>query len=163
MADGADDMVVGFLGGCAGTNYGENNSLMAITRNYSTAVLMTAGVMAIVLGFFGKLVALVNTMPAAVVGGLSIYLFGVIGMQGVALIQSEKVNLFDPKQLAVGADHPDPRHRRQPGPAEWRVPLHSIPYLFPNGIPAIVFAAIVGILVNLVFVIFKTPDGPRAE
>jgi uracil permease len=65
VADGADDLVVGALGGCAGTNYGENNSLMAITRNYSTAVLMTAGVMAIVIGFFGKLVALINTMPAA--------------------------------------------------------------------------------------------------
>ena len=43
VADGSDDIVVGLLGGCAGTNYGENNSLMAITRNYSTAVLMTAG------------------------------------------------------------------------------------------------------------------------
>jgi uracil permease len=157
VADGADDLVVGFLGGCAGTNYGENNSLMAITRNYSTAVLMAAGAMAIVFGFFGKLVALVNTLPAAVVGGLSIYLFGVIGMQGVALIQSEKVNLFDPKQLAVGAiililgiggnlTLPN-------GVFPFTVPL-----LFPNGIPAIVFAAIVGILLNLVFVVFKTPD-----
>ncbi len=103
VADGADDIVVGFLGGCAGTNYGENNSLMAITRNYSVPVLMAAGVIAIVLGFIGKLAALVNTIPLAVTGGLSIYLFGVIGMQGVALIQSEKVNLFEPRQLAVGA------------------------------------------------------------
>jgi uracil permease len=103
IADGTDDLVVGFLGGCAGTNYGENNSLMAITRNYSTAVLMAAGVIAILLGFIGKLAGVVNTIPTAVVGGLSIYLFGVIGMQGIALIQSEKVNLFDPKQLAVGA------------------------------------------------------------
>ena len=157
VADGSDDLVVGFLGGCAGTNYGENNSLMAITRNYSTAVLMTAGAMAIALGFFGKLVALVNTMPAAVVGGLSIYLFGVIGMQGVALIQSEKVNLFDPKQLAVGAiilifgiggnlALPD------------GVFPFQIPFLFPNGIPAIVFAAIAGIFVNTIFLIFKAPE-----
>ena len=64
---------------------------------------MTAGVIAILLGFVGKLAAVVNTMPVAVTGGLSIYLFGVIGMQGVALIQSEKVNLFEPRQLAVGA------------------------------------------------------------
>src|SRR5512147_2468616 len=41
IADGSDDLVVGFLGGCAGTNYGENNSLMAITRNYSVPVLIT--------------------------------------------------------------------------------------------------------------------------
>ncbi|MCL4402906.1 MAG: glycosyltransferase, partial [Acidobacteria bacterium] len=40
VADGCDDLVVGFLGGCACTNYGENNSLMAITRNYSVPVLM---------------------------------------------------------------------------------------------------------------------------
>ena len=103
VADGSDDVVAGLLGGCAGTNYGENNSLMAITRNYSVPVLMAAGVMAILLAFVGKLAALIGTIPVAVVGGLSIYLFGVIGMQGVALLQSERVNLFEPKNLAIGA------------------------------------------------------------
>jgi uracil permease len=152
IADGTDDVVVGLLGGCAGTNYGENNSLMAITRNYSTAVLMTAGGMAIVLGFFGKLVALVNTMPAAVVGGLSIYLFGVIGMQGVALIQSEKVNLFDPKQLAVGAIILITGIGGNLALANGVFPF-NVPFLFPNGIPAIVFAAILGILVNTIFLL----------
>jgi uracil permease len=152
IADGSDDLIVGFLGGCAGTNYGENNSLMAITRNYSTAVLMTAGGMAIVFGFFGKLVALVNTMPVAVVGGLSIYLFGVIGMQGVALIQSEKVNLFDPKQLAVGAIILVTGIGGNLALPNGLFPF-QIPYLFPNGIPAIVFAAILGILVNTIFLL----------
>lgn len=156
VADGADDIVVGLLGGCAGTNYGENNSLMAITRNYSTAVLMTAGAMAMVFGFFGKLVALVNTMPAAVVGGLSIYLFGVIGMQGIALIQSEKVNLFDPKQLAVGAVILITGIGGNLSLANGLFPF-QVPYLFPNGIPAIVFAAILGIAMNLVFLVFKAP------
>jgi uracil permease len=157
VADGSDDIIVGLLGGCAGTNYGENNSLMAITRNYSTAVLMAAGGMAIVFGFFGKLVALVNTMPAAVVGGLSIYLFGVIGMQGVALIQSEKVNLFDPKQLAIGAIILVCGIGGNLALKDGLFPF-QVPYLFPNGIPAIVFAAIVGILVNTIFLIFKTPE-----
>lgn len=157
VADGADDLVVGMLGGCAGTNYGENNSLMAITRNYSTAVLMTAGVMAMVVGFFGKLVALVNTMPPAVVGGLSIYLFGVIGMQGVALIQSEKVNLFDPKQLAIGATILICGIGGNLALPNAVFPF-QVPFLFPNGIPAIVFAAIVGILLNVVFLIIKTPE-----
>ncbi len=157
IADGSDDIVVGLLGGCAGTNYGENNSLMAITRNYSTAVLMTAGGMAIVFGFFGKLVALVNTMPAAVVGGLSIYLFGIIGMQGVALIQSEKVNLFDPKQLAVGAVILICGIGGNLALKDGLFPF-QIPFLFPNGIPAIVFAAILGIFVNTIFLIFKAPE-----
>lgn len=150
VADGADDVVVGFLGGCAGTNYGENNSLMAITRNYSVPVLMTAGVIAILLGFVGKLAAVVNTLPVAVTGGLSIYLFGVIGMQGIALIQSEKVNLFEPRQLAVGAIILITGIGGNLGLENGLFPF-PIPVIFPNGIPAIVFSAIVGILLNLLF------------
>lgn len=152
VADGADDFIVGFLGGCAGTNYGENNSLMAITRNYSVPVLMTAGGIAILLGFIGKLAALVNTIPVAVTGGLAIYLFGVIGMQGVALIQSEKVNLFEPRQLAVGATILITGIGGALGLANGLFPF-KIPGVFPEGIPAIVFSAIVGILINLLFLL----------
>ncbi len=152
VADGSDDIVVGLLGGCAGTNYGENNSLMAITRNYSVPVLMTAGVIAILLGFVGKLAALVGTIPVAVTGGLSIYLFGVIGMQGAALIQSEKVNLFEPRQLAIGAIILVTGIGGAIGLPNGLYPF-TIPVIFPNGIPAIVFAAIVGILLNLVFLV----------
>lgn len=154
VADGSDDIIVGLLGGCAGTNYGENNSLMAITRNYSVPVLFTAGIIAIALGFVGKLAALVNTLPVSVQGGLAIYLFGVIGMQGVALIQSEKVNLFDPKQLAVGATILITGIGGNLGLPNGLYPF-KIPVAFPDGIPAIVFAAIVGIVINLVFVLFK--------
>ena len=103
MLDGLDDIINGIFGSTAGTNYGENNSLMVITRNYSGPVLVTAGVIAILLGFIGPLRDLINSIPTAVAGGLSIYLFGVIGMQGIALMMAEKVNLYDPKQLAIGA------------------------------------------------------------
>jgi uracil permease len=152
VADGSNDVVNGLLGGCAGTNYGENNSLMAITRNYSVAVLMTAGVIAILLSFIGKLAALVNTIPVAVTGGLAIYLFGVIGMQGVALIQSERVNLFEPRQLAVGAIILITGIGGNLALKDGIFPF-QIPIIFPNGIPSIVFAAIVGILLNLVFLV----------
>jgi uracil permease len=152
IADGADDMTVGFLGGCAGTNYGENNSLMAITRNYSVPVLMSAGVIAIVLGFIGKLAAVVNTIPGAVIGGLSIYLFGVIGMQGIALIQSERVNLFEPRQLAIGAVILILGIGGNLGLEGGMFPF-PVPVFFPGGIPAIVFAALVGILLNVLFLI----------
>jgi len=152
VADGSQDLVAGLLGGAPGTNYGENNSLMAITRNYSTAVLITAGVMAILMAFVGKLAAVVNTVPVAVMGGLGIYLFGVIGMQGVALIQSEKVNLFEPRQLAVGAIILVTGIGGAMFMPNGTYPF-VIPVIFPNGIPAIVFSAIVGILVNLLFVI----------
>jgi uracil permease len=152
VADGADDVVVGLLGGCAGTNYGENNSLMAITRSYSSAVLMTAGGIAVLLGFIGKLAALVHTIPVAVTGGLAVYLFGVIGMQGVALIQSEKVNLFEPRQLAVGATILIAGIGGNLALPNGLFPF-NIPVVFPNGIPAIVFAAIVGILMNTLFLL----------
>ncbi len=152
VADGSDDLVVGFLGGCAGTNYGENNSLMAITRCYSVPVLMAAGVIAILLGFVGKLAAIVNTLPVAVTGGLSIYLFGVIGMQGIALIQSEKVNLFEPRQLAVGAIILVTGIGGNLALPNGLFPF-PIAVLFPSGIPAIVFSALLGILVNLIFLV----------
>jgi uracil permease len=156
VADGADDLVAGCLGGCAGTNYGENNSLMAITRTYSVAVLMAAGGLSVLLALVGKLAALVHTLPVPVTGGLAIFLFGVIGMQGIALIQSERVDLFEPRQLAVGATVlilgiggslalPD-------GLFPFRVPA-----LFPAGIPAIVFASLAGLLLNLVFVLAPPP------
>lgn len=152
VADGSDDLIVGFLGGCAGTNYGENNSLMAITRNYSVPVLLAASGIAIALGFIGKLAAIVGTIPTAVTGGLAIYLFGVIGMQGVALIQSEKVNLFEPRNLAVSSLILILGIGGNLGLANGLFPF-KIPFVFPDGIPAIVFSAIVGILINLIFLI----------
>jgi uracil permease len=152
VADGADDLVVGFLGGCAGTNYGENNSLMAITRCYSVPVLFAAGIIAILLGFVGTLAAFVGTFPVAVTGGLSIYLFGVIGMQGIALLQSERVNLFEPRNLAIGAVILVLGIGGAMGLPNGLYPF-KIPVLFPSGIPAIVFSAIVGILINLLFIV----------
>ncbi len=155
ILDGVGDFINGMLGGCAGTNYGENNSLMAITRNYSCPVLLTAGVIAILLSFVGKLAAVVGTLPTAVTGGLAIYLFGVIGLQGVALIQSEKVDLFDPRQLAIGA----------------LITVIGIGgAAFPGGnipignweLPSIATAAVVGILVNAIFLIFPARNGAKA-
>jgi uracil permease len=145
ILDGIGDAINGMLGGCAGTNYGENNSLMAITRNYSVPVLIAAGAIAMVLGFLGKLAAIVGTLPVAVTGGLAIFLFGIIGLQGVALIQSEKVDLFDPKQLAIGA-------------VILVVGIGGNSFeggLLPifGGVPAIATAALAGILLNLVFLV----------
>ena len=93
-----------------------------------------------------------NTVPVAVTGGLAIYLFGVIGKQGVALIQSEKVNLFDPKNLAIGAVILILGIGGAMGLPDGLFPFY-VPVIFPNGIPAIVFSAIVGILFNLIFII----------
>lgn len=151
IGDGLGDMIAGAVGGPAGTNYGENNSLMAITRNFSVPVLMTASLIAIVMGFFGHIAGLVNTIPGAVIGGVSIYLFGVIGAQGAALMISEKLDLFSAKNLAVVA-------------TILIIGLGGA--AMPNGmivlgkmqLPAIATAAVFGIVLNLVFELFPTKE-----
>ncbi len=158
VLDGLGDFVNGLFGGVAGTNYGENNSLMAITRNYSGPVLIAAGVIAILLGFIGTLAAIVNTIPLAVSGGLALYLFGVIGMQGIALIQSERVNLFDPRQLAIGALVSIIAIGAQVV-GGGNIPLSetsALSNLFPSGLPGIATGAVAGIILNLIFLIFPT-------
>lgn len=160
ILDGIGDSVNGLLGGCSGTNYGENNSLMAITRNYSVPVLITAGVIAMLLGFIGKLAALVGTLPVAVTGGLAIYLFGVIGLQGVALMQAENVDLFEPHNLAIGAVI------LVIGIGGSVFPGGNIP-IFGMQLPSIATSAVVGILLNLIFVFFpvtrSAARGPAAH
>ncbi|NLD72160.1 MAG: xanthine permease [Chloroflexi bacterium] len=154
ILDGIGDAINGLLGGCAGTNYGENNSLMAITRNYSGPVLVTAGIISMALAFVGKLAAVVNTLPTAVTGGLAIFLFGVIGLQGVALIQSERVNLFEPRQLAIGAVILVIGIGGSMFPGGMLpIPVPGLQTAFPDGLPAIATAAVVGILLNALFLV----------
>lgn len=151
--DGVGDFLNGLVGATAGTNYGENNSLMAITRNYSGPALIAAGVISILLGFFGPLAAFVQSVPLAVSGGLAIYLFGVIGMQGIALMQENQVSMFNPKNLAIGAVIMIVGIGGNIGYPGGFIPV-TLPG-FPSGLPAIATAAVLGILINAIFLIFK--------
>ena len=160
--DGIGDFIHGLFGATAGTNYGENNSLMAITRNYSGPALLAAGVICILLAFVGKLSAFVATIPVFVSGGLAIYLFGVIGMQGIALMQEHKVNMFEPLPLALGAVIMVIGIGGNIGYEGGFLPI-KIPGLFPNGLPAIATAAVMGIVMNLVFIAFKPSAPPRVQ
>ncbi len=152
VCDGLGDAINGLFGGCAGTNYGENNSLMAITRNYSGPALITAGVIAVLLGFIGKLEALVSTLPTAVTGGLAIYLFGVIGAQGIALQIAKKVNLFDPRKLAVIATILVIGIGGAIGFPGGMIPVFGLQ------LPSIATASVFGILLNVVFLIFPAKN-----
>ena len=156
VLDGIGDFLNGLFGATAGTNYGENNSLMAITRNYSGPALIAAGVISILLGFSGQLAALVNSVPLAVSGGLAVYLFGVIGMQGIALMQEHKVSMFNPRNLAVGAVIMVVGIGGNIGYPGGFLPV-NIPGIFPTGLPAIATAAVLGILINAIFLVFKPP------
>ncbi len=157
ILDGIGDFINGLVGATAGTNYGENNSLMAITRNYSGPALLAAGVISVLLGFVGKLAALVGTVPLAVSGGLAIYLFGVIGMQGIALMQEHNVSMFNPRNLAVGATIMVVGIGGNIGFEGGFLPI-SIPTVFPNGLPAIATAAVLGIAMNAIFLVFRPPE-----
>jgi uracil permease len=164
VLDGIGDAIHGLIGAPGGTNYGENNSLMAITRNYSGPALAAAACICILLSFVGKLSALVGTVPVFVSGGLALYLFGVIGMQGVALMQEHEVNLFDPLELAVGAVILVIGIGGNIGYQGGFLPI-AVPGIFPSGLPAIATAALVGIVLRLVFGHFGTRlagDAPSA-
>jgi uracil permease len=157
VLDGIDDTIKGLFGATAGTNYGENNSLMAITRNYSGPALIAAGVIATLLGFVGKLAGLIQTVPLAVSGGLAIYLFGAIGMQGIALMQEHNVSMFNPRNLAIGATIMVVGIGGNIGFEGGFLPIPILQGLFPSGLPAIATAAVLGILLNAIFLIFKPP------
>lgn len=159
ICDGVGDTICGICGGTAGTNYGENNSLMAITKNFSGWALLSSGLMCILLAFIGKFSAFVGTVPVAVTGGLAIYLFGVIGMQGIAMMKEYKVNLFDPLQLAVGATIMVIGIGGNIGFKDGFLPI-IVPGVFPRGLPAIATAALVGLVMHLLFSFYKPSRPP---
>lgn len=101
IGDGIGDMISGFVGGPAGTNYGENISTMAVTKVFSVAVLAVAAIIAMIMSFFTPLVNAIYAIPQAVIGGLEIYLFGAIAAQGIAIMIDKKVDMFSSKNIAV--------------------------------------------------------------
>src|SRR5690606_2747049 len=82
LGNGISTLISGFVGSTPNTTYGENIGVLAITRVYSTWVIGGAAVIAILLSFLGKLAALIMTIPDAVLGGVSLMLFGVIAASG---------------------------------------------------------------------------------
>lgn len=101
IGDGIGDIVSASIGGPAGTNYGENISAMAISKNFSVAVLMAAAIITMIMASFTPLINMVYSIPTPVIGGLSIYLFGIIAAQGIAIIIEKKVDMFSSKNLAI--------------------------------------------------------------
>jgi uracil permease len=101
IGDGIGDIVAGFIGGPAGTNYGENISAIAITRVFSIPVLIVAAIIAMIIACFTPLINAIYGIPTAVIGGLEIFLFGAIAAQGVAIMMEKKVDMFSAKNIAV--------------------------------------------------------------
>ena len=90
LGDGLATIFAGFAGGTANTTYGENTALLAITKNYDPRVLELTAVFAIVLSCVGKFGGFLQSIPQAVMGGISIYLFSMITYVGVKSIKDSK-------------------------------------------------------------------------
>lgn len=103
IGDGVATMVAGSAGGTGVTTYAENIGVMAATKIYSTAVFLVAGCMAILLGFSPKFGALIQAIPLAVMGGVSIVVFGLIAVAGAKIWVDNKVDFSDNRNLLVAA------------------------------------------------------------
>jgi uracil-xanthine permease len=103
MGDGVATIVAGSAGGTGVTTYAENIGVMAATKIYSTAVFVVAGCMAILLGFSPKFGALIQAIPLAVMGGVSIVVFGLIAVAGAKIWVDNKVDFSDNRNLLVAA------------------------------------------------------------
>lgn len=96
LADGLSTVLAGFGGGSGTTTYGENIGVMAATRVYSTAAYWVAGGFAVFLSFSPKIGALINSIPPGVLGGVTVALYGLIGLIGVKIWIDNKVDFSKP-------------------------------------------------------------------
>ncbi|MGD9960637.1 MAG: uracil-xanthine permease family protein [Nocardioides sp.] len=98
-ADGVGTVIATAVGGSPTTTYAENIGVMAATRVYSTAAYYVAAVVAILLGLVPKFGAIVNQTPPAVLGGITLVLYGMIGLLGAKIWKENDVNFANPVNL----------------------------------------------------------------
>ncbi|ARF15262.1 MULTISPECIES: uracil-xanthine permease family protein [Sporosarcina] len=103
LGDGLGTLMSGLVGGPPKTTYGENIGVLAITRVYSVYVIMGAAVFAIFFSFIGKIMALIATIPTAVLGGISILLFGIIASSGMRMLIDHKIDFDNQRNLVIAS------------------------------------------------------------
>lgn len=101
FGDNFSTMLSGFIGSVPTTTYGENIGVMAVTRVYSVYVIAGAAVLSVVCSFIGKLTVLIQTIPGAVIGGISFLLYGMIGTSGIRILVDSKVDYGKSRNLAL--------------------------------------------------------------
>ena len=98
--NGISTILSSLFGSTPNTTYGENIGVLAITRVYSTWIIGLAAVIAIILSFVGKLAAIISSIPPAVMGGISLLLFGIIAVSGLRMLVESKVD-YDRSQNLI--------------------------------------------------------------
>ena len=137
LGDGLATMVAGFMGSCVNTTYGENTSLLAITKNYNPKLLRRTAMIAIVLSFIGIFGAVLQSVPACVIGGISLQLYFMIAWIGVKNIRDNKSYKSIKKLIVIAVI-------LIVGLSGFTITLGSI------AISGLALAVIVGVILNLV-------------
>lgn len=101
--DGLAQVIAGFFGAPPVTSYGENIGVMALNKIFSVYVIAGAAIIAVVMSFVGKISALLQSIPASVLGGVSISLFGVIASSGLKILVENKVDFDNKKNLFIAS------------------------------------------------------------
>lgn len=134
IGDGVATALAGLIGGPANTTYGENSGVVALTKVASVWVIGLAAIIALALGFVGKFTALVQTIPTAVIGGISILLFGIIASAGLRVVINNKVDLDKQRNLVIVSV----------------ILVVGIGGLAIGNISGMALAAIIGVILNLI-------------
>lgn len=103
VGDGVATALAALFGAPANTTYGENTGVLALTKVYDPRVIRIAAVFAAVLSFSPKFAALINSMPAAVVGGVSLVLYGMISAVGVRNVVENNVDFTKSRNVLIAA------------------------------------------------------------
>lgn len=137
--DGLATTISAMIGGPANTTYSENTGAVALTGNYNPIIMRVAAIFAIILSFIPKFTAVISGVPAPVIGGISILLFGMISSIGIKNMVDHKVDFTDPKILITSA-------------AMLVLGLGGARFTVGNfELSGLGLAAIIGILLNLIF------------
>lgn len=159
MGDGLATCLSALGGGPANTTYGENTGVLALTKVYDPRVMRIAAVFAIVLSFLPKFGAVIETIPSAIIGGVSFMLYGMISAIGVRNVVENKVDFTQSRNLIIAAVILV---------SALGIPSSGITFTLPGNLSltlsGLAVAAISGILLNIIIpgndYEFKNPDEP---
>lgn len=103
LGDGLATSLSALIGGPANTTYGENTSVLALSRVYDPKVIRLAAIYAVILSFIPKMAEVISSLPSAIIGGISFILYGMISAVGVRNVVENKVDLTRSRNLVITA------------------------------------------------------------
>ena len=103
LGDGVATTFAGLIGGPANTTYGENTSVVGMSKVASVWVIGTAAIISIIMSFFGTIIAVLSTIPAPVLGGVSMILYGFITINGLKVLIEKQVDFNDTKNVIIAS------------------------------------------------------------